>query len=500
MAFDLGFSVLALLVVVAAARSGVACALAGLVLLSLGGLAAVRLEGVPLAIPPVIAILLVWLALVIAVAAGRAKVAGRPGPAGRALGGAVGIVQAALVTVALSGAFLGTVLQGAPDAAEALREATVYRAVARIGQRAGAPQLFSDLAFPDPATRGRAPAKPEPARPIDWAETRTWDGGAVRALPGRAKALDQTPLGFEIDGRVRTVNARIGDRFSAGDVLASLETRALEIALQERKAALTEAEAQVEEARQDLELQLTRYGRCVLSEARYETARAALETAQSREAVARAAIDRARDRLENATLRAPYDGTIAARRIEPAQVVRAAEPAFEIQGNGGGFEIDATVPDTLVADLKVGSTHAVRVLDGSDARMTAVLREIGTRATSTAGFPVTLRTDGAGTRLRAGMNVEVLFRLDGRTDRGLVSIPLAAVLAGEGQSREVFVFDGDTGTLQRRAVQLARTEGRRALVADGLAPGEIVATRGVPFLRDGMAVTLKDVGVVRYDT
>jgi multidrug efflux pump subunit AcrA (membrane-fusion protein) len=87
----------------------------------------------------------------------------------------------------------------------------------------------------------------------------------------------------------------------------------------------------------------------------------------------------------------------------------------------------------------------------------------------------------------------------GTAGDGLLAIPLRAVAVGQGGERHVFVHDSATWTVARRLVALAETEGEAALIAEGLAPGEVVAAAGLPFLRDGMRVALMGTGIARYD-
>ena len=501
MTFDPIFGGIALLFVLAGLSAGALRAGAALALLPLCVAGAMRLEPAIAGLPPVLTALAVWVALAGLLSMAPRRPARRPGAVSRLIGALLGAVQAVAAPVLLSGVLLGSVYRDAPDASASLREASAYQIVAQIGRRLPAAARLPGMAFPEPVAEAPDPAPELQPRPVDWAEARAWTGTAVRVLPGRVEATERASLAFEIDGRISAMTVHIGDHFAAGDVLARLETRALEIRLQEREAALIEAEAQLAEARQQLDRQSALFERGVVAEARLDNARAAHDSAAARVDAAQAAIDQARESLDDAVLRAPFDGSVAARLAEPAQTVGAVEPVFEVQSNGGGFEITATVPDTLVGRLRVGSEHGVGLLDGSDAEVTAELTEIGTRATSTAGFPVTLRVQDAGGNLRAGLSAEVRLRLVAdRSTTQLVAVPLTAVAVGPGQTRAVFVHDAGAGVLRRQPVTLAGTEGDLALIGSGLAAGARVAVRGVPFLSDGMPVTLRGVGVARYDT
>ncbi|WP_235191462.1 efflux RND transporter periplasmic adaptor subunit [Palleronia rufa] len=177
----------------------------------------------------------------------------------------------------------------------------------------------------------------------------------MRVLNGTVRAAERAPLGFEVDGQVESVEVEIGDHFARGDVLATVNASTLSIQLDERHSALIEADANLTEAQQEFDRQTELYQRGVTPEARVEDAAARLDSARSRFAVAKSGIEQARDRLKDATLLAPYGGRVAARLIEPSQLVRAGEPAFEIQGDGGGYEIEVTIPETLISKVEIGS-------------------------------------------------------------------------------------------------------------------------------------------------
>lgn len=415
----------------------------------------------------------------------------------RLTGSFLGAGQGAAAIVLLSGALLTSVYADRPEPAEHLRQASVYEAVVSLARATN----LDRTALLFPASLEPRPEQTHTAHPtIDWAEARPFTTGAVRELPGEVRALDRTSLAFEVGGRVTSVAVDIGDHFAAGDVLAQLDTHLLEIGVQERRAALIEAEARLSEARQEYERQTTLFERNVVSESAVETVAAALDSARSRYEIALRGIETAEDRLEDATLRAPYDGSVAVRRVEPAQTVSAGTPVLEIQSNGGGFEVTATVPDTVVARLSLGTEHAISALDGSGQTYVGVLDDIGTRATSTSGFPVTLRVSQTDTSLRSGLSVEVAFRLDGAaTDAARIAVPVSAVWSDADQGHGVFVVDPETQQLAARSVTLAGTESGVALVSDGLQAGELVATRGIAFLEDGMAVHLRGIGTARYD-
>lgn len=412
----------------------------------------------------------------------------------------------AVIAVFVTGALLSRL----PEEATLVRSAAAYPMIAEAGSRltslpgTGVLRPAVMLSYPEPVLPETEPRETNrDTRPIDWAEVTTFDNRITRILTGGIVAADRAPVSFEVGGTVSQVHVEMGQHFESGDILAELDPTSLQLALDERRAALSEAEAIAREARLTLERQRQLQQSGTISQAALDRAQAAADSAQSRLNMTLAAIRSVEDRLDDAVLRAPFDGVIAARLIEPAQAVQPGIPAFEIQNDRTGFQIELIVPETLIGQIEPGVEHHAIMLDGADSTIMARVHEIGSRANATTGFPVTLDIVAQTAPVRAGMTVEVHLSLPILSDReagiGLAAIPYTAISPADGEAHVAFVYDRETGSLERREITVAGREGTTSLVSQGLEPGEIVATRGLPFLQDGQPVTLRGVGIARYD-
>lgn len=360
------------------------------------------------------------------------------------------------------------------------------------------------------------PAPPIEAapRPIAWAEVRPAERAARRSLSGVVRTVQRAPLSFEVPGRIATLDVEVGERFESGEILARLDPRSYELARQERLSEVAEAEASLREAEQAFARQRELHERDLASTAAFDAAEAALETARARLAMARARGDIANEDLADTWLRAPYPGIVARRFAEPAQRVAPGETVLEIQGNGSGLEIAVAVPETLIDKVQAGAVHPVGFPACGDASSRARVAEIGTDAEPSGAFAVTLRLAQAPCELRAGMTAEVAFavpdrrpasgRGDAEEEGPAVTIPVTAFLAGDGPQQLAFVFTpedvvGAVGVLEARSIALGPVDSERAIVLAGLRPGEIIATRGLPFLRAGQRVARLGVGPARFE-
>ena len=346
-----------------------------------------------------------------------------------------------------------------------------------------------------------------PPRLIAWEKAQAADSAEQRKLTGVLQSAERAPISFEVGGRVASVAVEIGDTFEAGDVLASLDQRTYRLTLEERRSQLRQAKAARVEAQRDYERQQTLHGEGWVSQAGYDTALARLQTAESRVETAAARLGIAEEDMADTTLEAPYGGTVAERLIEPSQQVQPGQRVFEIRGQGGGLEVSATVPETLVDRLKKGSRHTVTLPARPDMKLQARLTEIGSEAIRRNAFPVTLTLSQAPDDLRTGMTAEITFDLNEPSAKlgedaptgTAVTIPASAYLSGTGSRTVAFVYDPETATLTRTEITVADIRDNRAYVTQGLSPGDIVATKGLPYLEDGQKVQRLGIGVARYN-
>ncbi len=208
-------------------------------------------------------------------------------------------------------------------------------------------------------------------------------------LTGTLVARDEVMVGAEIEGLAITeLLAEEGDKVARGQVLARLSRDMLDAQLAQNAASISRAVAAIAQAKNQIaEAEATsRQADAAFARSRMlgERGNASTETLEQREAaalVARARVSVAEDalrlaqadkelaeaqrreiqvRLARTEIKAPAAGTISRREAHlGALVSAAAEPLFRIIG-GGTVEVEADVPEVLLARLRVGQTALVR--------------------------------------------------------------------------------------------------------------------------------------------
>jgi RND family efflux transporter MFP subunit len=322
------------------------------------------------------------------------------------------------------------------------------------------------------ARTAAAPAAPEAAVNVRTvAVDRSPVSRTLRAA-GTVASRDSWMLSFAAGGLVREVRVREGQSVRRGDLLASLDTTPLAAQARQAQEALAKAARDRDRARE-------------LAAQEVAPATAA-QDAQTGYQVAAAAARAADFALARARLTARDDGWVDRRLVEPGEVVGAGQPVLMVSGRGGGFVVRAGLADRDVLGLAVG-TPATVILDARPAeRLPATVSEVArspSPATGTYEIEVHLDPAQAPRDLLAGLTAKVEISRPVEADG---TVPLAAVLEGDGASGAVYTLEGDRA--RRVPVRIAFLQGDVAVLASGLEGVQQVVLDGASRLTDGAAV------------
>ncbi len=337
---------------------------------------------------------------------------------------------------------------------------------------------------------------PEVIRSIRWTRVTESSTTQVRMISGTTKPVDQTALSFAVSGTVETVSARLGNRVKKGQVLAKLDKQPFTLAVREAQAAVSKAKAMRAERQANYKRIMALYEADNASKADLDGAKASFRSTQSEVKAAEAQLGLSRRDLNKTDLRAPFNGSISMRQVEPHMEVRAGNALFTLDGEASGHEIRAAVPETLVIRLRVGDKPDVVFPSLGNRRVPGEITEIGSRSQTASTFPVTVKLQEAFAELLSGMSVEVAFQFIPATKageaiaQGLI-VPIAAILVGSQETSFVFIYDPTNSTVKKTQVTVINLRDNDLLLEPhNLKAGDIIATAGVPFLSDGQKVKL----------
>ena len=316
-------------------------------------------------------------------------------------------------------------------------------------------------------------------------------GSDLRRYSGTLVASDTSSLSFAVAGTVATVDAVEGQSMTAGQTLATLDPVPFELDRDAALAELSRAEATSTEKQTELARQRTLFEKGWVAKAALDQAVSAAEGAEAQLNLARSRLGTAERNLRNATLTAPFDGLIASREVEPFQEVASGQSLFQINSDGA-LEVIISVSDAVVSRLVPGATATVDVPTVADCGCTARIIEIGTASGTANTVAVKAALLDGPPSLLPGMSAEVTVALDDTGEDGGFLVPLTAIAPGdEAAPGYVFVFDADARVVRKTPVRGGDSAlGNLVSVVDGVSAGDIIASAGVSFLRDGQTVKL----------
>jgi RND family efflux transporter MFP subunit len=347
-----------------------------------------------------------------------------------------------------------------------------------------------------------------PPRAIQWLRVSGGVSSEQRVISGIVTAISDTQLAFEVGGIVETVEVSLGDVVENEQVLARLDPEPFRLTVSDAEAALAEAVALRESARADYERAVRLYEERVASRQEFDRATARRDSRDSQVDAAEARLNLARRDLRRSVLRAPFAGAISVREIDPAMKLASGQIVFEMDSQESGLRVEVQMPETLIARVRQGDEVDVRfpsigsqAEEAGDRSYKALVSEVGTRAGTGNAFPVRVDLVDAPSGLRPGMTAEATFSMASH-DAGVAEVegflvPLAAARAEANNQFSVFVFDPKSSTVSKRSVQTGGVRDNDVAVLEGLSEGEIIATAGVTFLREGQTVQLLEEQLVR---
>ena len=308
---------------------------------------------------------------------------------------------------------------------------------------------------------------------------------------GTVQASATVTVRPQVDGRLVEVAFREGDEVAEGAVLARIDSASYKAVWDQAVAKKDQDEADLRNARADLE----RYERLAKSESgsrqQADTQRSQVMRLEAQLRIDQGQIDAAKINLDYCTITAPIAGRTGIRTVDAGNLVHASDA-------GGLVTIARLTPIAVAFTLPQQQLGAVLAAAGRGPVPVTVLGPDHTtvvdRGTvdvidnqvdvSTGTVKIKATFPNAERRMWPGQFVDVRVRVD--VTRDALVVPTAAVQRST-DGTYVWVL-GDEDKAVRRAVTIARQDETRALIASGLTPGEKVLTTGFARLTEGTRV------------
>ncbi len=299
----------------------------------------------------------------------------------------------------------------------------------------------------------------------------------------------------QVSGPLQQVLYREGQAVRQGELLAQIDPRPFELALQQAAGQRMRDEAQLDTARVTLQRYQQLLAQDSIARQEVDTQAALVRQLEAAVAVDKAAEGTARLNLSYTRITAPIAGRVGLRPVDVGNVVTPGDAnGVAVITQMAPIDVQFALPQDQVGAVLAGAGGgpggmAVRALD----RNRAGLLEAGSFLsldnqvdTSTGTIKAKARFANREGRLFPNQFVNVQLQL--RTIAGAVVVPVAAIRQGP-QGEHVFVVNADR-TVSLRPVRRGQSTADVVQVAQGLQAGERVVTDGADRLRDGSRVLL----------
>jgi RND family efflux transporter MFP subunit len=318
-------------------------------------------------------------------------------------------------------------------------------------------------------------------------------GGAERQFSGIVQATDSSSLSFQVGGTVKEIRVDIGDQVTKDQVIAVLDKEPFELDVQSANAELQKAQADEKHKKAEYARRRSLYERDVASKSELDVALYAYRKATSDVDNARSKLNLARRDLNNTTLKAPFDGAVAARSVDAFVEVTAGQEIVKLDAKGT-LEVSFDIPETMVSRVTKGASVSVALPTAQGHPVRGTITFIGSAAGTANAFPAKARLIDPPEAIRPGMTADVTVSLTGGDQQATAYlVPITALAPGEEPEQGyVFVYDAASSSVKRKPVRIQPGVGTDALVPiqEGVQVGDVIVVAGVTFLTDGQRVKL----------
>ena len=310
---------------------------------------------------------------------------------------------------------------------------------------------------------------------------------------GTIRALNTVTVRSQVDGKLLSINFKEGQDVERGYVLADIDDTLYRAQLDQAVAKKAQDEAQLENARRDLERYIRLAATNALAPQQADTQKSLVAQFEALVKSDQAAIDNTQGILQYAKIIAPISGRTGIRQVDAGNIIHASDstgivtitqlkpislifklPQQQLLQTNAAMLKGALVVDVFGADNKtVADSGTLQVVDNQVDPATGTIK-------LKAEFP---NTD---LQLWPGQFVSVRLLVD--TLKGVIVLPSAAVQRGP-NGLFVYVIREDN-TVSLRTITITQQDETQSVIASGIKDGERVATTGFNQLSDGAKVNI----------
>ncbi|HTV49922.1 MAG TPA: efflux RND transporter periplasmic adaptor subunit [Steroidobacteraceae bacterium] len=360
--------------------------------------------------------------------------------------------------------------------------------------------LIAWLLSPGRSRTLAAPQAGSPGIAIDVATATRTDVPVYFEGLGTVQAFYTVKITARVDGELQRVAFVEGQTLKRGDLLAQIDPRPFQAALDEAIATQAKDNAQLANAKQDLERYMVLAPQDLASKQTVDTQRALVAQLEAQLKADQAAIENARTQLSYTTITSPINGRTGIRLVDPGNIVHASDTTgIVVMTQLQPIAVIFTLPEASLEELsdamRAGPVSVAALSQGAGKELDrGTVSLIDNQIDQTTGtIRVKAIFPNPSQRLWPGQFVNARVHL--RTVHNAVTIPPAALQRGP-NGPFVYVVKSDS-TVDMRPVTVSGNTEQTVLVESGLEPGERVAVSNIYRLQPGIRVRVSEAAPAR---
>ncbi|MGD1015893.1 MAG: efflux RND transporter periplasmic adaptor subunit [Roseiarcus sp.] len=310
---------------------------------------------------------------------------------------------------------------------------------------------------------------------------------------GQAQAYNTVTVRTRVDGQIEKIAFDEGQMVKAGDLIAQIDPRPFQAALDQAKAKQAQDQANLANAKLDLQRYATLAKQSFATQQQLDTQNALVAQLIASIAADAAAIDAAQVQLDYATISAPLAGRAGLRMVDQGNIVSAAQQTGIVTiAQMQPIAVIFTAPqDDLprIRDAMAAGAPPVLVCTSDGARLLATgkLTVIDNQVDPTTGT-IRLKAEFANEDGALWPGLAVSTRLMVGLEKNALVVPIEAIQRGPNGLYAYVV--GDDNRVSARPVTVSHQDENVAVVAKGLNDGDRVVTVGQYGLQPGVVVSI----------